>query len=125
MDRPYLASLLARIPQATVLITGDFFLDQYLILDRRLSEPSLETGLEAYQVVEIKNLPGAAGTVAANLRALGVNVMALGVVGDDGAGFELRRALGRLGVDTSLLVEAHDRARNRYKKHRTKRSDGE
>jgi hypothetical protein len=29
------------------------------------------------------------------------------------------------GTVKELLVEAHDRARNRYKKHRTKRSDGE
>jgi rfaE bifunctional protein kinase chain/domain len=108
MDRPYLEALLAKFSEVTVAIIGDFFLDQYLFLDRRLSEPSLETGLEAYQVVEIKSLPGAAGTVAANLRALGVNVLALGVLGDDGAGFDLKRGLARLGVDASrLLVSPH------------------
>jgi rfaE bifunctional protein kinase chain/domain len=124
MDRPYLESVLAKLPEVTVAIIGDFFLDQYLVLDRRLSEPSLETGLDAHQVVEIRNLPGAAGTVAANLRALGVNVMALGVLGDDGAGFELKRALGRLGVDTSLLVEARDRFTPVYLKPMMREADG-
>ena len=37
--------------------------------------------------------PGAGGTVANNLAALGVGrVAVLGVIGDDGFGFELARA---------------------------------
>jgi rfaE bifunctional protein kinase chain/domain len=124
MDHAYLEALLGRFPGLTVLVAGDFFLDHYLFLDRRLSEPSLETGLEAYQVVEARALPGAAGTVAANLRALGAQVMALGVVGDDGAGFELRRGLARLGVDTSLLLEAPGRFTPVYLKPMLREADG-
>ncbi len=76
-----------------VLVVGDFFLDEYLLLDRTLSETSLETGLEAYQVVDVRTSPGAAGTVCSNLRALGARVSALGAIGQDGKAFELKRGL--------------------------------
>ncbi len=116
MDRSRLESLLARFPALTVLVVGDFFLDKYLLIDRRLAETSLETGLESHQVVEVRRSPGAAGTVTANLRALGVNVVALGVIGDDGEGYELKRALRAIGADVSLLIQRHDRFTPTYAK---------
>jgi bifunctional ADP-heptose synthase (sugar kinase/adenylyltransferase) len=77
MDERRLRSLLDRFPDTHVLVVGDYFLDRYLILDRALSEVSLETGLEAYQVVDVRCSPGAAGTVTSNLRALDVQVTTL------------------------------------------------
>ena len=90
-----LEALLRRFSHQHILVVGDFFLDKYLFIDRKLSETSLETGLEAYQVTEMKTCPGAAGTVASNLRALGVKVSAIGVVGTDGQGSGRERA-GRM-----------------------------
>ena len=83
MNQARLNVLLNQFPHRQVLVVGDFFLDEYLIIDRQLSEPSLETGLEAYQVVDIRHSPGAAGTVVSNLRALGVAATALGVIGQE------------------------------------------
>jgi rfaE bifunctional protein kinase chain/domain len=92
-----LEDLLARIPQLTIGVIGDLFLDRYLEIDASLTEPSLETGLDAYQVVRIRSQPGAAGTVINNLAALGVREIAvIALIGDDGEGYELRQALGRL-----------------------------
>jgi rfaE bifunctional protein kinase chain/domain len=89
--------ILARLPALTVGVIGDLFLDRYLDLDDALTEPSLETGLEAYQVVAVRALPGAAGTVINNLVALGVGrVCPVAVVGDDGEGYELGQALAAL-----------------------------
>jgi rfaE bifunctional protein kinase chain/domain len=89
-----LAAILTRIPDLTVGVLGDLFLDRYLEIDAALTEPSLETGLDAYQVVRVRPSPGAAGTVINNLVALGVKrVYALSVIGDDGEGYELRQAL--------------------------------
>jgi rfaE bifunctional protein kinase chain/domain len=88
-----------------VMVLGDYFLDKYLIIERTLSEISLETGLEAYQVVSIKTSPGAAGTVVNNLRALGTGVIVLGVIGNDGNGYELKRGLEKVGADNSFMVE--------------------
>ncbi len=90
--------VLARAPNLTIGVLGDLFLDRYLDLDGGLTEPSLETGLDAYQVVRVRAIPGAAGTVINNLVALGVGqVFPVAVIGDDGEGHELRQALAALG----------------------------
>jgi len=124
MDRTRLASLLARFPDLTALVVGDFFLDKYLLIDRQIVEASLETGLEAHQVAEVRCSPGAAGTVANNLRALGVGVIALGALGDDGEGYELRRALRAIGADASLLLERADRFTPTYTKPMLREAGG-
>jgi rfaE bifunctional protein kinase chain/domain len=116
MDSGRLRELLNRFPGVTVLVVGDFFLDKYLDIDPRLSEPSLETGLEAYQVTSIGRYPGAAGAVANNLRALDVNVIALGVVGEDGEGDDLRRGLDLIGVAGDGLIRAPGRFTPTYLK---------
>jgi rfaE bifunctional protein kinase chain/domain len=116
MDADRLRILLERFPGVTVLVIGDYFLDKYLDIDPQLSEPSLETGLEAYQVVGVRRYPGAAGTVVNNLRALDVNVIALGVIGDDGEGDDLRRGLGLIGVDDDGLIRAPGRFTPTYLK---------
>jgi rfaE bifunctional protein kinase chain/domain len=116
MEPPDLRALLDRAPGITVLVAGDFFLDKYLDIDARLSEPSLETGLEAYQVVGVRCYPGAAGTVASNLRALGVNVIALGVLGEDGEGSDLRRGLSAISVNGASLITAPARFTPTYLK---------
>ena len=104
-----LRQILDRFDRVRVLVIGDFFLDKYLMVDAGLTERSIETGLPAYQVVEKRVWPGGAGAVAANLRALGAGtVQALGLVGRDGEGYELRTSLEALGVGTALLVETEE-----------------
>ncbi len=124
MNEKRLNELLDRFSHLHVLVVGDFFLDKYLIIDRRLSEVSLETGLEVYQVVDVRCSPGAAGTVTANLRALGVRVTALGVIGDDGEGYELKRGLVEKGVDIEPLVERTDLFTPTYTKPIVREPDG-
>jgi rfaE bifunctional protein kinase chain/domain len=116
MNTQRLASILDHFPRLTVCVVGDFFLDKYLIIERTLSETSLETGLEAHQVVEVRCRPGAAGTVTNNLRAMDINVTALTVLGDDGEGYELKRALQSTDVDISAIVEWRDRFTPTYTK---------
>lgn len=118
-----LRALLQRGFEQPTLVVGDFFLDRYLNLERRLSETSLETGLEAYQVVSRRCTPGAAGSVAANLRSLGAHVTALGMVGEDGNGFELEQALERLGV-TRQLIQTPSRMTPTYTKPMMRERDG-
>jgi len=124
MDERRLDELLDRFPHLHVLVVGDFFLDKYLIIDRRLSEVSLETGLEAYQVVAVQCSPGAAGTVTSNLRALGVQVTALGVIGDDGEGYELRRGLAESGVNIEPLIQRNDLFTPTYTKPMVREPEG-
>ena len=101
---PRLEAILAGTARVRVVVIGDFFLDKYLVTDPLLSERSVETGLEARQVVEVRCSPGAAGTVTNNLSALGVEALfAVGVIGDDGEGHELRRGLQDTGVDIAHI----------------------
>ena len=53
--------ILNRIPSLRLAVVGDLFLDRYFDVDARLTEPSLETGLPAYQVTRVRNCAGAAG----------------------------------------------------------------
>lgn len=124
MNEERLSELLERFPHLHVLVVGDFFLDKYLIIDRRLSEVSLETGLEAHQVVEVRCTPGAAGTVTSNLRALGVQVTALGVIGDDGEGYELKQGLAERGVDIETLIQQSGLFTPTYTKPMLREPDG-
>src|SRR5262245_45958498 len=124
MDASRLQTLLDHFPTVKVLVVGDFFLDKYLDIDASLSEPSLETGLEAYQVTNVRRYPGAAGTVVNNLRALDVNVIVLGVVGDDGEGDDLRRGLDLIGVDGAGLIRARGRFTPTYLKPMLLQHDG-
>jgi rfaE bifunctional protein kinase chain/domain len=113
-----LERLLQQIPRLTVAVVGDLFLDRYLDLDASLTEPSLETGLDAYQVVGVRSNPGAAGTVLNNLVALGVGrVCPVAVIGDDGEGYELLQALRRLEtVDVRGVQIAAERRTPTYMK---------
>jgi bifunctional ADP-heptose synthase (sugar kinase/adenylyltransferase) len=98
LSQSTLETILGTIPRLALAVVGDLFLDRYLDIDPRLTEPSLETGLDAYQVVRVRPSPGAAGTVVNNLAALGVGrVEVISVIGDDGEGYELCQALGALG----------------------------
>ncbi len=112
-----LDELWARIHQLRLAVVGDFFLDAYYDCDPELAERSVETGRVCHQVVRTRRQAGAAGTVAANLAALGVGAIhAVGFCGDDGEGYELRRAMARLGLDLAGFVVCADRFTPTYGK---------
>jgi rfaE bifunctional protein kinase chain/domain len=99
--------ILAALPGLSALVVGDICLDRWCTYDPAVSEPSRETGIPRTGVVATEVTPGAGGTVANNLAALGVGRIAvLGAVGDDGFGSELSRALGRRNVSTELCVRS-------------------
>jgi rfaE bifunctional protein kinase chain/domain len=90
-------SITARYPALKIAIVGDFCLDRYLEIDPARAETSLETGLPVHNVTRVRAQPGAAGTILSNVAALGAGeIYPVGFCGEDGEGFELRRALGAL-----------------------------
>lgn len=99
------SELLEKMSRLRVLIIGDLCLDQWCYYDPSLAVPSAETGIARIAVVRAEFTPGAAGTVANNLVSLGVGrVSLLSLIGDDGHGFELLRALGNRSIASDLLL---------------------
>ncbi|MEO8125988.1 MAG: PfkB family carbohydrate kinase [Bryobacteraceae bacterium] len=99
------SEILTAISELNTLVLGDVCLDRWCIYDPDTAAPSRETGISRVGVVFTETTPGAAGTIANNLVALGVSrVTILGAIGDDGHGFELLRALRRRRISAELSV---------------------
>ena len=98
--------ILNHFPKMSALVVGDICLDRWCRYDPALAEPSRETEIPRNAVVSTEITPGAGGTVANNLAALGVGrVSVLGVTGDDGFAFELRQALAARRIEFDLLLK--------------------
>lgn len=116
MNIKELGQKLKNASNIVITVLGDYCLDKYLYIDVDKDEKSLETGLIAYQVTKKGLYPGAAGTVVNNLRSLEVQVLCVGVIGDDGEGYELLNALKKIGADTSHMITDSERCTSTYTK---------
>ncbi len=100
-----LHDLLAKFPGLRTLVVGDICLDRWCYYDPAVAEPSRETGIPRVGVVATEVTPGAGGTIANNLVALGAGrVSVIGAIGQDGFGFELEQALADRKIEYNLLV---------------------
>jgi len=115
--------ILTDIRGVSVLVVGDICLDRWCQYDPDLAEPSRETGLPRIATVHVERTPGAGGTVANNLAALGVGrVTVLGAIGEDSSAHELVDALVKQGIAPDLLVrssEIHTFTYNKYINRKT------
>ncbi|MCS7253272.1 MAG: bifunctional ADP-heptose synthase [Armatimonadota bacterium] len=107
MDVPMLTldevePLLKRFQSLSVLVVGDLMLDEYIIGDAERLSP--EAPVPVLLRRERKVGPGGAANVVCNLRSLGAQVFAAGVIGDDTAGDELICLLESIGADVSAIV---------------------
>jgi len=103
--------LAGKYARLRIAVVGDFCLDRYLEIDASKKETSIETGLPVHNIVRLRAQPGGAGTILNNLEALGVGIIyPLGFAGEDGEGFELRRALEtRRGVRMNHFLTTDQR----------------
>ncbi|MBN1436918.1 MAG: D-glycero-beta-D-manno-heptose 1-phosphate adenylyltransferase [Sedimentisphaerales bacterium] len=91
-----------------ILLAGDFMLDNYLY--GNIDRISPEAPVMVLNVTERLERPGGAGSVAADIVALGGQVACMGVVGDDANGIRLRSMLEDFGsVNVDALIVAPDR----------------
>ena len=108
--------LLKDSKKPVITVFGDFCLDKYLYIDAMRDVLSVETGLTAFQVVQKKLYAGAAGTITNNLRELGAEVYCVGILGDDGDGYELERCLKGVGAETRFMIRTSERSTCTYEK---------
>jgi rfaE bifunctional protein kinase chain/domain len=97
-----LLELVDRLSGTTVLLVGDLVLDRFVLgTPKRISReaPVIILRREAQ-----RDVPGGAANALANLAALDVRALPVGVVGDDEPGGALLGALVERGVDTSAVV---------------------
>lgn len=99
-------------------LIGDLCLDRYFEIDPGRKEISIETNLPVHNVTRVRCQPGAAGTILNNLVALGVGtIYPAAIIGDDGEGWELRRALKKMrGVKLDWVLKTPERHTFTYSK---------
>jgi D-beta-D-heptose 7-phosphate kinase/D-beta-D-heptose 1-phosphate adenosyltransferase len=86
----------------SVAVLGDFMLDQLVYGNADRLSP--EAPVPVLHVQREENRPGGGANVCIDLVAMHASVRAVGVVGADGHGAEMRRLLAESGVDPAGLV---------------------
>ncbi len=97
-----LSGMLSRFSPVRVLVIGDFMLDTYTT--GKVKRISPEAPVPVLHIQKEESLPGGAGNVVLNLISLGARATAVGRIGYDAAGEELRDALQREGADVENLI---------------------
>jgi D-glycero-beta-D-manno-heptose-7-phosphate kinase len=97
-----LLRLLARLGRGRVLVIGDLMLDHFIW--GRVDRISPEAPVPVVRVTHESIHLGGAANVVHNLRALGGQVVACGVIGRDAAGRQVLEELRRLGAHTDGIA---------------------
>jgi len=87
--------------QPRILVVGDVMLDHYLHGESQRISP--EAPVPVVDIRSEQTLLGGAANVMHNLQALGARVDAIGIVGTDAAGEQLRTMLQGIGISTEGL----------------------
>ncbi len=87
-----------------VLVVGDFMLDVYIYGDAMRISP--EAPVPVLKVTKNEYRCGGAGSVAADIAALGGTPCCLGVIGDDQNSEILKKKLNEIGADITGLIKA-------------------
>ena len=96
MNLSRLDEILDQFPSKRVLVVGDLMLDEFIW--GRVSRISPEAPVPVIEVVRESYYPGGAANVARNVRECGTQAYVMGLIGDDGAGAQLRKILQETGI---------------------------
>ncbi|OCT15067.1 hypothetical protein A8709_13205 [Paenibacillus pectinilyticus] len=106
LSRERVEEILAKIGTLRAGVIGDACLDVYWEADMTKSVLSRETPHYTLPIVVERYSPGAAGNVAANLKALGCReVFICSVIGHDWRGELLKQQFRNREIDTSFILE--------------------
>jgi rfaE bifunctional protein kinase chain/domain len=100
---PDIKRFVERAPLVRILIAGDCMLDTYVAGSATRISP--EAPVPVVSVSRRRYVPGGAGNVAANARAMGAAVALAGVTGVDEPAVRLRRELDRMSIGMDALLE--------------------
>jgi D-glycero-beta-D-manno-heptose-7-phosphate kinase len=101
-----LFTIVDKFPHLKIAVWGDIILDEYIYgFTRRISREAPVLIL-SYQKKEFAL--GGAGNALLNLQALGVETVAIGVLGEDESGRTVRKILGAHGIDAEPLIADPD-----------------
>lgn len=98
-----LIQLVENLPASRVVVVGDLMVDRYLYGNAERLSPEAPVPVLHFQKEELRL--GGAGSVAADLAALGAKVSAVGLCGADEMGGQLRRLLSDVGTDGRGLLQ--------------------
>ena len=99
-----LTKTLSHFQQIRAMVVGDYLLDSYT--SGRVRRISPEAPVPVLEVLRQEALPGGAGNVVLNMKALGAEVVAIGRIGEDAEGQRLRNLLANGSIQQSgLLIE--------------------
>ena len=102
-----LKEYIQRFSSIRMAVIGDFIADEFI--HGATSRISREAPVLVLDFIRREIIPGGGGNAAMNAAALGGNVWAIGVLGADVAGEELRQAMERRRIDTGLLLTDSER----------------
>jgi rfaE bifunctional protein kinase chain/domain len=102
-----LFDILDRYHQSRVLVVGDLGLDEFLT--GQVERISREAPVLIIRHDETRQVPGGGANAVFNFAKLGAQVIAVGLVGKDEQGKALRSIFEAAGIDTSGILEDHDR----------------
>src|SRR5713226_9430548 len=95
-------NLLQLFSRCRIAVVGDLMLDEYLW--GHIERISPEAPVPILSVIRRESMLGGAGNVVENLRSLGAQVTAFGVVGQDETGQKVLDLLNSHGADTTGIV---------------------
>ncbi len=98
-----LLRIVEAFPRAGVTVLGDMVADEFIFGE--ISRVSREAPVLILKYRERTIAPGAAGNAVFNLADLGVNVLPVGVVGDDEPGRLLLKAFKKKKISTSGIIK--------------------
>ena len=85
-----------------IAVVGDFYLDRYIV--GNMEAISREAPVPIVRVESDEYLPGGGGNTALNVRALGAQTFAVGVIGDDLSAEIMVREFEKRGIDPRFLI---------------------
>ncbi len=106
-----LCELLEAPQMHSILVVGDFMIDRYLYGDAERISP--EAPVPVLRVVRQEDALGGAGSVTADIAALGGKPCCVGISGDDADAGLLKDLLQRAGADSSGLMPIASRPTTR------------